>query len=83
MIAVVPSPGVRVAVAESLSSDLVKVSEWLDLWWMKLNESKTNLFKFNKLYSERNITENIKLFLQLYMIMTDLLTCHMTMIVSR
>ena len=26
--AVVPSPGLRVAVAESLSSDLVKVSEW-------------------------------------------------------
>ena len=31
-IAVVPSPGLRVAVAESLSRDLVKVSEWCDLW---------------------------------------------------
>ena len=41
-IAVVPSPGVRVSVAESLSRDLVKVSEWCDLWGMKLNASKTN-----------------------------------------
>ena len=32
LIAVVPSPGVKVTVAESLSSDLVKVSEWCDLW---------------------------------------------------
>ena len=39
-ITVVPSPGVRVAVAEFLSSDLVKVSEWCDLWRMKLNVSK-------------------------------------------
>ena len=41
MIAVVPSPGVRVAVGESLCRDLVKVSEWCDLWGMKLNASKT------------------------------------------
>ena len=41
LIAVVPSPGLRVAVAESLSGDLVKVSEWCDLWGMKLNASKT------------------------------------------
>ena len=40
LIAVVPSPGHRVAVAESLSRDLVKVSEWCDLWGMKLNASK-------------------------------------------
>ena len=39
--AVVPSTGLRVAVAESLSRDLVKVSEWCDLWEMKLNASKT------------------------------------------
>ena len=34
LIAFVPSPGVRVTVAESLSLDLVKVSEctWCDLW---------------------------------------------------
>ena len=36
-----PSPGIRVAVAESLSRDLVKVSEWCDHWGMKLNASKT------------------------------------------
>ena len=41
LIAVVPSPGVRVAVAESLSRDPMKVSEWYDLWGMKLNASKT------------------------------------------
>ena len=40
-IAVVPSPGVRVTVAESLSRDLVKVSEWCHLRLMKLNEGKT------------------------------------------
>ena len=41
LIAVAPSPGHRVAVAESLSRDLVKVNEWCDLWGMKLNASKT------------------------------------------
>ena len=41
LIAVVPLPGLRVAVAESLSRDLVKVSERCDLWEMKLNASKT------------------------------------------
>ena len=35
LIAVVSSPGVRVAVAESLSRDLMKVSEWCGLWGMK------------------------------------------------
>ena len=40
-IAVVPSPGLRVTVAESLCRDLVKVSAWCDLWGMKLNVSKT------------------------------------------
>ena len=39
--AVVPSPGVRVTVAESLSRDLMKVSEWCDLWGMKFNVIKT------------------------------------------
>ena len=41
LIAVVPSPGVRVEVAESLSRDLMKVSELFDLWRMKLNASNT------------------------------------------
>ena len=39
--AVVPSPGGRVAVAESLIRDLGRVSEWCDLWGIKLNVSKT------------------------------------------
>ena len=39
--ALVPTTGVRVAVAESLISDLGRVSEWCDLWGMKLNASKT------------------------------------------
>ena len=38
---VVPSPGIRVAVAESLLRDLGRVSEWCDLWGMKLNAGKT------------------------------------------
>ena len=41
LMAVVPSPGVRVIVGESLIRDLGKVSEWCDLWVMKLNASKT------------------------------------------
>ena len=39
---VVPSPGARVTVAESLNRDLVRVNAWCDLWGMKLNASKTN-----------------------------------------
>ena len=38
---IVPSSGVKVTVAESLSRDLLKVSEWSDLWGMKLDASKT------------------------------------------
>ena len=41
LMAVVPSPGVRVTVAEFLIGDLGRVSEWCDLWGMKLNASKT------------------------------------------
>ena len=41
LMAVVPSPGVRVAVGESMICDLGRVSEWCDLWKMKLNASKT------------------------------------------
>ena len=41
LIAVVPSPGVRVTAAESLSRDILKVSECCDLYGMKLNASKT------------------------------------------
>ena len=48
LIAVVPSPGVRVTVAESLIRDLGRVSEWCDLWGMKLNESKTKTMKVSR-----------------------------------
>ena len=48
LIAVVPSPGVRVTVAESLSRDLVKVSEWCDLWGTKWNASKTKTIIVSK-----------------------------------
>ena len=41
LMAVVPSPAVRVKVAESLIRDLGRVSEWCDLWGIKLNASKT------------------------------------------
>ena len=41
LIVAVPSPDVRIAVSESLNRDLCKVSEWYDLWGMKLNASKT------------------------------------------
>ena len=37
LMAVVPSPSVRVAVAETLILDLSRVSDWRDLWGMKLN----------------------------------------------
>ena len=41
LMAVVPSQGARVTVAESLNRDLVRVNAWCDLWGMKLNASKT------------------------------------------
>ena len=41
LMAVVPSPSVRFAVAKSLIRDLGNVSEWCDLCGMKLNASKT------------------------------------------
>ena len=37
LMAFVPSPGVRVAVAESLIRDLGRVSNWCDFWGMKLS----------------------------------------------
>ena len=39
--AVVPSPGERVAVSESMNRDLNRVSVWYNLWGMKLKASKT------------------------------------------
>ena len=40
LVAPVPSPGKRVAVSESMHSDLNRVSVWCNLWGMKLNVSK-------------------------------------------
>ena len=45
LMAIVPSPGVKVAVAESLIRDLGRVSEWCDLFGMKLNASKTKTMR--------------------------------------
>ena len=39
--AVVPSPGVRVAISESMNRYLNRVSVWYNFWEMKLNASKT------------------------------------------
>ena len=41
LVAVVPSPGERVALSESMNRDLNRVSVWRNLWGMKLNASKT------------------------------------------
>ena len=41
LVAVVPSPDVRVADAESRKRDLSRVSEWCNFWGIKLNASKT------------------------------------------
>ena len=41
LIAVVPSPGIRVTISESLGSDLFKVRMWCDLCGIKFNVSKT------------------------------------------
>ena len=45
---VVPSSGIRVAVAESLIRDLGRVSKWCDLWGMKLNVSKTKTMSVSR-----------------------------------
>ena len=41
LMASVTFPGVRVTAAESLIRDLGRVSEWCDIWGMKLNMTKT------------------------------------------
>ena len=41
LVAVVPFPGDRLGVVESLNRDINTVSEWCDLWRIKLNASKT------------------------------------------
>ena len=39
LMAIVPSPSIRVTVVKSLIRYLGRVSEWCDLWGMKLNAS--------------------------------------------
>ena len=46
--AVVPTLGVRVAMAESLNRDLRRVSEWCNLCGMKLNSGKTTTMIFSR-----------------------------------
>ena len=41
LMVVVPSPGERVAVSESMNRDLNRVSVWCNLWGIKLNATKT------------------------------------------
>ena len=54
--AVVPSLGVRVAVAESLICDLGRVIEWCDLWRIKLNVSKTKTIIVSRSHTMHNAT---------------------------
>ena len=46
--AVVPPPGVRITIAESLIRGLGRVSELCDLWGMKLNASKSKTMIVSK-----------------------------------
>ena len=48
LMALVLSPGIRVAVAESLIHDLGRVSEWCDLSGLKLNANKTKTIKVSR-----------------------------------
>ena len=41
LVSVVPSPGERVAVSESMNRDLNRFSVWCSIWGKKLNASKT------------------------------------------
>ena len=41
LIEAIPSPNARISVAQSLDRDLLKVSDWCNMWGMKLNVSKT------------------------------------------
>ena len=43
LVAVVSSPGERVAFSESMNRDLNRVSVWCNLWGIKLNASKLRL----------------------------------------
>ena len=59
MMAVVPSLGVRVTVAESLICDLGRVSEWCDIWGMILNAGKHNASSVTPINYWWNYTEGV------------------------
>ena len=48
LVAVMPFPGERAAVSESMNRDLNRVSVWCNLWGMKLNGSKTKTIILSK-----------------------------------
>ena len=56
LMAVVPSPGVIVTVAESLICDLGRVSEWCDLWGMKLNASDQDYDSLQVMHNASPVT---------------------------
>ena len=56
LMAVVPTPGVRVIIAESLISDLSRVSEWCGLWGMKLIASKTKTIVVSRSNTIHSVT---------------------------
>ena len=58
LMAVVPSPRVRVAVAESRISDLGRVSEWCHFWGMKLNAGKTKTMIVSRSLKIHPVTPN-------------------------
>ena len=68
VMALVPSPGVRVTVAVSPIRYISMVSEWCDLWGMKLNARKTKTMTVSRSHTMqpvapinywRNCTEGV------------------------
>ena len=55
LVAVVPPPGERVAVSESMNRDLNRVSVWCNLWGMKLNASKTKTKSLQVTHSSSSV----------------------------
>ena len=52
VMAVVPSPVVRVTVAETFIRELGRVSEWCERWGMKLNASKTKTMIVSRMHPQ-------------------------------
>ena len=63
------------AIAEN--NDNINYLKKLNIFLFYNNNQSINKYKF---YSESNITENIKIFLQLYMIKSDVLTCNQDLV---